>query len=104
VTSARNICRAIQRAGLKVYDLTLEPLASAAAVLDPDEKDLGVVLLDSGGGTTDVAVFHEGAVRHTAIIPFGGCNVTSDIASGCERRSTRRRRSRSSTAPRSRRS
>jgi cell division protein FtsA len=73
---------AIQRAGLKVYDLTLEPLASAAAVLDEDEKDLGVVLLDLGGGTTDVAVFHEGAVRHTSIIPFGGANVTSDIAIG----------------------
>jgi cell division protein FtsA len=82
VTSARNICRAIQRAGLKVYDLTLEPLASAAAVLDDDEEDLGVVLLDMGGGTTDVAVFHEGAVRHTCIIPFGGANVTSDIAIG----------------------
>src|SRR5262249_31040814 len=82
VTSARNICRAIQRAGLKVFDLTLEPLASAAAVLDDDEKDLGVVLLDLGGGTTDVAVFHEGAVRHTSISPFGGANVTSDIAIG----------------------
>jgi cell division protein FtsA len=82
VTSARNICRAIQRAGLKVYDLTLEPLASAMAVLDDDEKDLGVVLLDLGGGTTDMAVFHEGAVRHTSIIPFGGANVTSDIAIG----------------------
>jgi len=82
VTSARNICRAIQRAGLKVYDLTLEPLASAMAVLDLDEKDLGVVLLDLGGGTTDLAIFHEGAVRHTSIIPFGGANVTSDIAIG----------------------
>ena len=82
VTSARNICRAIQRAGLKVFDLTLEPLASAMAVLDADEKDLGVVLLDLGGGTTDLAVFHEGAVRHTSIIPFGGANVTSDIAIG----------------------
>jgi cell division protein FtsA len=82
VTSARNICRAIQRAGLKVWDLTLEPLASAMAVLDEDEKDLGVVLLDLGGGTTDMAVFHEGAVRHTSIIPFGGANVTSDIAIG----------------------
>jgi cell division protein FtsA len=82
VTSAKNICRAIQRAGLKVYDLVLEPLASAAAVLDPDERDLGVVLLDIGGGTTDVAVFHEGSIRHTAIIPFGGANVTSDIAIG----------------------
>ena len=81
-TSARNICRAIQRADLKVYDLTLQPLASASAVLDADERDLGVVLLDIGGGTTDVAVFHEGAVRHTSIIPFGGANVTSDIAIG----------------------
>lgn len=80
--SAKNICRAIQRAGLKVYDLVLEPLASAAAVLDADEKDLGVVLLDIGGGTTDVAIFHEGSIRHTAIIPFGGTNVTSDIAIG----------------------
>src|ERR1043166_2129040 len=82
VTSARNICRPIQRAGLKVYDLTLEPLASAAAVLDDDEKALGVVLLDLGGGTTDVAVSHRGAGRHTCIIPFGGANVTSDIAIG----------------------
>ncbi len=82
VTSAKNICRAIQRAGLKVYDLVLEPLASAQAVLDEDERALGVVLLDIGGGTTDVAVFHEGSIRHTAIIPFGGASVTSDIAIG----------------------
>jgi cell division protein FtsA len=82
VTSAKNICRAIQRSGLRVYDLVLEPLASAMAVLDEDERDLGVVLLDIGGGTTDVAVFHEGSIRHTAIIPFGGANVTSDIAIG----------------------
>jgi cell division protein FtsA len=82
VTSAKNICRAIQRSGLKVYDLVLEPLASASAVLDDDERGLGVVLLDIGGGTTDVAVFHEGSIRHTAIIPFGGANVTSDIAIG----------------------
>jgi cell division protein FtsA len=82
VTSAKNICRAIQRVGLKVYDLVLEPLASAQAVLDDDERGLGVVLLDIGGGTTDVAVFHEGSIRHTAIIPFGGASVTSDIAIG----------------------
>ena len=82
VTSAKNICRAIQRADLKVYDLVLEPLASATAVLDDDERGLGVVLLDLGGGTTDVAVFYEGSIRHTAIIPFGGTNVTSDIAIG----------------------
>jgi len=82
VTSAKNICRAIQRAGLKVQDLVLEPLASSHAVLGRDERDLGVVLLDIGGGTTDVAVFFEGSIRHTAIIPFGGANVTNDIAIG----------------------
>ena len=82
VTSAKNICRSIQRAGLKVYDLVLEPLASSHAVLAADERDLGVVLLDIGGGTTDVAVFFEGSIRHTAIIPFGGANVTNDIAIG----------------------
>jgi cell division protein FtsA len=82
VTSAKNICRSIQRAGLKVGDLVLEPLASSHAVLGDDERDLGVVLLDIGGGTTDVAVFFEGSIRHTAIIPFGGANVTNDIAIG----------------------
>jgi cell division protein FtsA len=82
VTSARNICRSIQRAGLKVYDLVLQPLASSHAVLGDDERDLGVVLLDIGGGTTDVAVFFEGSIRHTAIIPYGGANVTNDIAIG----------------------
>ncbi|MEO5616644.1 MAG: cell division protein FtsA [Candidatus Eisenbacteria bacterium] len=82
VTSAKNICRSIQRAGLRVGDLVLEPLASSHAVLGDDERDLGVVLLDIGGGTTDVAVFFEGSIRHTAIIPFGGANVTNDIAIG----------------------
>jgi cell division protein FtsA len=82
VTSAKNICRAIQRAGAKVQDLVLEPLASSNAVLGRDERDLGVVLLDLGGGTTDVAVFFEGSIRHTAIVPFGGANVTNDIAIG----------------------
>jgi cell division protein FtsA len=82
VTSAKNICRAIQRAGLKVNDLVLEPLASSHAVLGRDERDLGVVLLDMGGGTTDVAVFFEGSIRHTAIVPCGGANVTNDIAIG----------------------
>lgn len=82
VTSAKNICRAIQRAGLKVHDLVLEPLASSHAVLGDDERDLGVVLLDLGGGTTDVAVFFEGSIRHTAIVPVGGANVTNDIAIG----------------------
>jgi len=82
VTSAKNICRAIQRAGLKVHDLVLEPLASSHAVLGRDERDLGVALLDIGGGTTDVAVFFEGTIRHTAIIPCGGANVTNDLAIG----------------------
>ena len=82
VTSAKNICRAIQRAGLKVHDLVLEPLASSHAVLGRDERDLGVALLDIGGGTTDVAVFFEGTIRHTAIVPCGGANVTNDLAIG----------------------
>ena len=82
VTSAKNICKSITRAGLKVYDLVLEPLASSHAVLGADERDLGVVLLDIGGGTTDVAVFYEGSIRHTAIVPLGGASVTNDIAIG----------------------
>lgn len=82
VTSAKNMCRSIQRCGLKVNDLVLEPLASAHAVLAPDERDMGVVLLDIGGGTTDVALFYEGSIRHTSIVPLGGSNVTSDIAIG----------------------
>ncbi len=82
VSSAKNICRAIQRAGLKVYDLVLEPLASSLAVLDEDEKKLGVVLLDIGGGTTDLAIHLDSSIRHTHIVPFGGANVTSDIAIG----------------------
>jgi cell division protein FtsA len=82
VTSAKNICKSITRAGLKVHDLVLEPLASSHAVLGPDERDLGVVLLDIGGGTTDVAVFFEGSIRHTAIVPLGGASVTNDIAIG----------------------
>jgi cell division protein FtsA len=82
VTSAKNICRSIQRAGFKVCDLVLEPLASSHAVLGPDERDLGVALLDIGGGTTDVAVFFEDSIRHTAIVPYGGANVTNDIAIG----------------------
>src|SRR5262249_42701113 len=82
VPSAKNICRAIQRAGLKVHDLVLEPLASSHAVLGKDERDLGVVLLDIGGGTTDVAVFFESSIRHTPIVPCGGAHVTNDIALG----------------------
>src|SRR5262249_23995567 len=82
LTSAKNICRSIQRAGLRAPALGLEPLASSHAVLGRDERDLGVALLDIGGGTTDVAVFFEGTIRHTAIVPCGGANVTNDIAIG----------------------
>ena len=80
--AARNLTRAVERAELRVDDLILEPLASARAVLTTDEEDLGVVLLDMGGGTTDIAVFHHGAIRHTAVIGMGGTNVTSDLAIG----------------------
>jgi cell division protein FtsA len=80
--ACRNLIRAAERAGLEVEELVLEPLASANAVLTPDERDLGVALLDIGGGTTDVAIFFEGAVRHTAVIGLGGANVTNDLAIG----------------------
>jgi len=81
-SACRNIVRAAERAGLYVEELVLEPLASANAVLTQDERDLGVALLDIGGGTTDVAVFFEGTVRHTAVIGLGGANVTNDLAIG----------------------
>lgn len=82
VTSAQNIFKSITRAGLEVRDIVLEPLASSYAVLSPDEKELGVALLDIGGGTTDIAIFFEGSIRHTAVIGLGGNNVTNDIAIG----------------------
>ncbi|HVP38430.1 MAG TPA: cell division protein FtsA [Candidatus Saccharimonadales bacterium] len=82
VTAARNIVKGISRAGLKVRDLVLEPLASSHATLEPDEKQMGALLMDVGGGTTDVALFYEGGIRHTAILPLGGANVTNDIAIG----------------------
>jgi cell division protein FtsA len=81
-TSARNVEKAVQRAGLRATSLVLEPLASSSAVLAADEKELGCLLIDLGGGTTDVALFYEGAVRHTAIIGLGGNNVTHDLAVG----------------------
>src|SRR5204863_672771 len=81
-SACRNLIRAAERAGLYVEELVLEPLASAHAVLTPDERDLGVVLLDIGGGTTDVAVFFEGSIRHTAVIGLGGSNITNDLAIG----------------------
>jgi len=82
ITCTRNLCRSIQKAGLKVEGLVLEPLATSLAVLDEDERNLGVVLLDIGGGTTDIAVFSEGSIRHTAVVGLGGCNVTNDVAIG----------------------
>ncbi|RPH33077.1 MAG: cell division protein FtsA [Bacteroidales bacterium] len=81
--SAKNIEKCVNRVGLKVNDLILEPLASAEAVLTDDEKEAGVVLVDIGGGTTDVALFYDGIVRHTAVIPFGGNVITNDIKEGC---------------------
>ena len=70
----------MRRCGLELNDIVLQPLASAAAVLNDDEKELGVCLMDIGGGTTDIAVFAGGAIRHTAVIPIAGDQVTNDIA------------------------
>jgi cell division protein FtsA len=81
-TSVQNVIRSVNRAGLAVHDIVLEPLASAEAVLFPDEKELGVLLIDIGGGTTDVALFRDGAIWHTAILPLGGDHITNDIAIG----------------------
>ncbi|HOD29210.1 MAG TPA: cell division protein FtsA [Syntrophales bacterium] len=81
-TSIQNIAKSISRVGLEIHGLVLEQLASAEAVLSPDEKDLGVALIDIGGGTTDIVVYAEGSVKHTAILPVGGNYVTSDIATG----------------------
>jgi len=80
VSAAQNIIKCVRRCGLEVNDLVLQPLASSVAVLSDDEKDLGVCLIDIGGGTTDMAVFTHGAIRHTAVIPIAGDQITSDIA------------------------
>ncbi|NIR49463.1 cell division protein FtsA [candidate division KSB1 bacterium] len=82
ITSAQNIYRSIGRADMRVLDLVLEPLASSYAVLGNDEKELGVIVMDLGGGTIDIAMFFEGCVRHTAVVGLGGKNVTNDIAIG----------------------
>ncbi len=82
ITSAQNIYTALEKAGLKVKDLVLQPLASSYSVLQPDEIDLGVCLLDIGGGTTDLAIFYDGAIRHSEVIPLGGEYITNDIAIG----------------------
>ncbi len=80
VAAAQNIVKCIKRCGLEVTDLILQPLASSMAVLTEDEKELGVCLVDIGGGTTDIAVFKQGAIRHTAVVPIAGDQVTNDIA------------------------
>ena len=80
VSAAQNIVKCVRRCGIEVNDLILQPLASARAVLSDDESDLGVCLVDIGGGTTDVAIFTQGAIRHTAVIPIAGDQITSDIA------------------------
>ncbi|BCA94255.1 cell division protein FtsA [Legionella antarctica] len=80
VSSAQNIVKCVRRCGLEVNDIILEQLASSHAVLTEDEKDLGVCLIDIGGGTTDIAIFSEGAIQHTAVIPIAGDQVTNDIA------------------------
>jgi len=80
VSAVQNIVKCVRRCGLEVSDLILQPMASADGVLTEDEKELGVVLIDIGGGTTDIAVFTEGAIRHTAVIPIAGDQITNDIA------------------------
>jgi cell division protein FtsA len=83
VANVTNIRKCVERADLSVDEIILEPLASADAVLSAEEKEAGVVLVDIGGGTTDVAIFYEGIIRHTAVIPFGGNIITEDIKTGC---------------------
>lgn len=78
----RNINRSVEKAGLRVKDLVLQPLASAAAVMSEQDLEAGVAIVDIGGGTTDLAIFYEGILKHTAVIPFGGENITNDIKTG----------------------
>jgi len=82
VTSAQNIVKSVNRAGLEVLEIVLQPLASSEAVLSPEERELGVAMVDIGGGTTDLAIFVEGSIRHTAVIGVGGNHLTNDIAIG----------------------
>jgi cell division protein FtsA len=82
VTSAQNIVKCANKAGLNVMDIVLEPLASAEACLAEDERDLGVCLIDIGGGTTDIAVFEEGSIKHTSVLGVGGFHISNDIAVG----------------------
>ncbi|MFO8129125.1 MAG: cell division protein FtsA [Bacteroidales bacterium] len=81
--AAKNIYKCVRKAGLEVVDLILEPIASAESCLNDDEKEAGVAMVDIGGGTTDIAIFQDGIIRHTAVIPFGGDIITEDIKEGC---------------------
>jgi cell division protein FtsA len=83
VSSIRNIGRCVKSGGLELEGITLEPLASSNAVLSQEEKEAGVALIDIGGGTTDLAIFKDGIIKHTAVIPFGGNVITEDIKGGC---------------------
>ena len=83
ITASNNIFRCVERTGLKVANMTLEPIASALAVLSEEEKEAGVALVDIGGGTTDITIFQDGIIRHTAVLPFGGKAITKDVKDGC---------------------
>ena len=80
IAAAQNIIKCIKRCGLEVLELVLQPLASSEAVLTKDEKDLGVCLVDIGGGTTDIAIIKNGSIQHTTVIPIAGDQITNDIA------------------------
>ncbi len=82
-TAAKNIFRCVEKAGLETIELVLEPIASSFAVLEDDEKEAGVCMVDIGGGTTDIAIFKDYIIKHTAVIPFGGNVITEDIMQGC---------------------
>ena len=86
VTSLQNVIRSVNRAGLAVQDIVLEPLASSEAVISPEEKELGILLIDLGGGTTDAAIFRDGAIWYTGILPLGGDHISNDIAVGLRMR------------------
>ena len=83
MAAAKNIFKCVHKAGLEVAELVLEPLASSSAVISEEEKEAGIALVDIGGGTTDIAIFYDGIIRHTAVIPFGGNVITEDIKEGC---------------------
>src|SRR4029453_17863014 len=82
VTSVQNVIRSVNRAGLSVQDIVLEPLACSEAVISAEEKELGILLIDLGGGTTDAALFRDGAIWYTGILPIGGDHISNDIAVG----------------------